>query len=66
MSDKDASFVKEKLDDLKQNSCSLGLNSSHDPFLTLAFLSLPVIPSLKLTDKGLVDVETFQIIDVSK
>jgi adenine deaminase len=35
-----------------------------EPFLQLAFLSLPVIPSLKLTDKGLVDVDLFQIIDV--
>ncbi len=35
-----------------------------DPFLQLAFLSLPVIPSLKLTDKGLVDVERFQVIPV--
>ncbi|MBM4316441.1 MAG: hypothetical protein FJ116_03050, partial [Deltaproteobacteria bacterium] len=35
------------------------------PFLQLAFLSLPVIPSLKLTDRGLVDVEQFKIISVS-
>jgi adenine deaminase len=35
-----------------------------EPFLQLAFLSLPVIPSLKLTDKGLVDVDKFQVIDV--
>ncbi len=35
-----------------------------EPFLQLAFLSLPVIPSLKLTDKGLVDVDAFRIIDV--
>lgn len=35
-----------------------------DPFLQLAFLSLPVIPALKLTDKGLVDVERFQLIPV--
>lgn len=35
-----------------------------EPFLQLAFLSLPVIPSLKLTDRGLVDVEQFKIIDV--
>ena len=34
-----------------------------EPFLQLAFLSLPVIPSLKLTDKGLVDVEKFAFID---
>lgn len=31
----------------------------HDPFMTLAFLALPVIPSLKITDLGLVDVERF-------
>jgi adenine deaminase len=35
-----------------------------EPFLQLAFLSLPVIPSLKLTDRGLVDVEKFAFIDV--
>jgi adenine deaminase len=32
--------------------------------MVLAFLALPVIPKLKLTDKGLVDVEKFQIVDV--
>jgi adenine deaminase len=36
-----------------------------EPFLQLAFLSLPVIPSLKLTDRGLVDVDRFQMIGVS-
>lgn len=35
-----------------------------EPFLQLAFLCLPVIPSLKLTDRGLVDVDQFKIIDV--
>jgi len=33
-----------------------------DPFMTLSFLSLPVIPELKLTDKGLVDVNQFKIV----
>jgi adenine deaminase len=32
--------------------------------LQLAFLSLPVIPSLKLTDRGLMDVDAFQLISV--
>ncbi len=32
-----------------------------NPFMTLAFMALPVIPSLKLTDKGLVDVERFEL-----
>lgn len=35
-----------------------------EPFLQLAFLSLPVIPSLKLTDRGLMDVDAFQLISV--
>jgi adenine deaminase len=33
-----------------------------DPFMTLSFLSLPVIPELKLTDKGLVDVNQFKLV----
>jgi adenine deaminase len=33
-----------------------------EPFMTLSFLSLPVIPELKLTDKGLVDVNQFKIV----
>jgi adenine deaminase len=34
------------------------------PFLTLAFLALSVIPSLKLTDKGLVDVDRFELVSL--
>jgi len=34
----------------------------HDPFMTLSFLALPVIPSLKLTDTGLVDVTQFKFV----
>jgi adenine deaminase len=33
------------------------------PFIQMSFLSLPVIPSLKITDKGLVDVDAFKLID---
>jgi adenine deaminase len=32
------------------------------PFMTLAFIALPVIPALKLTDKGLVDVGRFEVV----
>ncbi|MFD1706899.1 adenine deaminase [Siminovitchia sediminis] len=45
---------------LKQIGCSMDFN----PFITLAFLALPVIPELKLTDTGLFDVKTFQHIDI--
>jgi adenine deaminase len=34
------------------------------PFMTLSFLALPVIPSLKITDKGLFDVDTFGFSDL--
>ncbi|MGY5858110.1 MAG: adenine deaminase C-terminal domain-containing protein, partial [Candidatus Thorarchaeota archaeon] len=35
-----------------------------EPFMAMAFLSLPVIPKLKITDLGLVDVERFRLIDL--
>ncbi len=36
----------------------------HDPFMAMSFMALEVIPSLKLTDRGLVDVERFEIVDL--
>jgi len=33
-----------------------------DPFMTLSFLALPVIPELKLTDRGLIDVNKFEVV----
>ena len=38
----------------------LGVNKDIDPFMTLSFMALPVIPSLKLTDMGLFDVDRFE------
>ncbi|MBP3917332.1 MULTISPECIES: adenine deaminase [unclassified Clostridium] len=60
----------------KSNDVISDLNKLHDalkiiapdinfnPFLTLSFLSLPVIPDIKITDKGLFDVKNFNFIDV--
>ena len=39
--------------------------SGATPFLTLSFLALSVIPSLKITDRGLVDVERFELVPLS-
>jgi adenine deaminase len=50
--------VHEKLSRLEQTIAALGGKSEH-PFMSLAFLALSVIPALKLTDKGLVDVTRF-------
>jgi adenine deaminase len=63
MSDRDPAFIERALVDLRAASRAVQCELA-EPFLQLAFLSLPVIPSLKLTDKGLVDVDQFKIIDV--
>ena len=41
-------------------------NISFNPFLTLSFLSLPVIPDIKITDKGIFNVKTFSFIDIAE
>ncbi|MFM8269548.1 MAG: adenine deaminase [Pseudomonadota bacterium] len=63
MSFEEPAFIEKKLIELREASRSIGCCLA-EPFLQLAFLCLPVIPSLKLTDKGLVDVDKFSIIDV--
>ena len=40
----------------------VGINPEIDPFMTLCFMALPVIPELKLTDMGLFDVTKFEFI----
>jgi adenine deaminase len=58
-----AEKISVKLDLLHSAARKLGC-SLESPYMVLAFLALPVIPKLKLTDKGLVDVEQFRIVDV--
>ena len=53
--------VRDSLDDLRAAARSLGVRLE-EPFLQLAFLALPVIPALKITDRGMVDVHRFEII----
>lgn len=54
--------VQQKLDLVKAAARSLGVNEGIDPFMTLSFTSLPVIPKLRLTTLGVVDVERFSLI----
>ena len=61
MSEAPLAEVAGGLDRLIAAAHSLG-SPLNDPFMTLSFLALPVIPALKLTDQGLVDVEKFQIV----
>ncbi|MBB4188377.1 adenine deaminase [Sinorhizobium terangae] len=53
--------VRDTLHHLRQAAFALGA-TLEEPFLQLAFLPLPVIPHLKISDKGLVDVDTFTLI----
>ena len=58
-------FVEKKLNSLVNYARSLGVsNEIEDPLLQLAFLSLAVIPELKVTDYGLFDVNKFKIISL--
>ena len=56
-------MVKNNLNDLMDACRNLG-TTIKDPFMTLSFLALPVIPDLKLTDKGLVDVNQFGFVSL--
>jgi adenine deaminase len=53
--------VKDQLVALRAAARSLGVTLA-EPFLQLAFLALPVIPHLKITDRGMVDVDRFELI----
>lgn len=61
MSDQPIERVREELDHLDAAARSLGTDL-RAPFMALSFLALPVIPDLKLTDKGLVDVHKFDFV----
>ena len=61
LSDQPLDVVVEQSRACNDAAHALGWNGA-TPFLTLAFMALSVIPSLKLTDKGLVDVDRFEIV----
>nr|MDJ0884992.1 adenine deaminase C-terminal domain-containing protein [Desulfobacterales bacterium] len=61
MSPQPMAAVERALNDLLAAARDLGCPLK-DPFMTLAFLALPVIPALKITDQGLVDVDRFSVV----
>jgi adenine deaminase len=61
MSDAPMETVRHQLDTIIHVAHDLGSPLS-DPFMALGFIALPVIPKLKITDKGLVDVERFEVV----
>lgn len=58
MSDEPLVTVNEKLESAKAAAHALGVNPGIDPFMTLSFMALPVIPSLRVTTRGVFDVTT--------
>jgi adenine deaminase len=63
MSAKSPKFVSGKMVALHNAALSLGCCLS-SPFATLSFISLPVIPELKITDRGIIDVKKFKIVSL--
>ncbi|OIL29882.1 hypothetical protein ATY01_10645 [Oenococcus oeni] len=65
MSDKPYQEVIAKQKSLKGAFAKISKGIDFDPFLTLSFMALPVIPSLKITDQGLFDFDQFKFIDIN-
>ena len=62
MSDKSLTETNDLLESAKAAARSLGVSADVDPFMTLSFMSLPVIPSLKVTTHGVCDVDHWQYV----
>ena len=58
MSDEPLVDVNEKLETAKEKAFELGVSRGIDPFMTLSFMALPVIPSLRITTRGVFDVNS--------
>jgi adenine deaminase len=65
MSAEDGRIIAEKYHQIDLVSKELGSNL-HSPYMTLSFMALLVIPSIKLSDKGLFDGEKFEFISIGK
>ena len=55
MSEEDLVTVNAKLEEAKEQAFRLGVSRGVDPFMTLSFMALPVIPTLRLTTRGVID-----------
>ena len=62
MSDEPLVEVNRKLEDAKEKAFAMGVNREIDPFMTLSFMALPVIPTLRITTRGVIDVVSQQYV----
>ena len=65
MSSLDAETYSQKSEELLEKAYALGVSRDVEAFMSLSFLALPVIPDIKLTDRGLFDVTTFSFTDIN-
>lgn len=66
MTDSPIEEVETIIEEMEKIARNKGVSDTIDPFITLAFLALPVIPELKLTDCGLFDVNTFTFVEIEE
>lgn len=66
LSMKSSKEIQKNIDEMLKKAWALGISRQIDPFITLSFMALPVIPELRLTDRGLVDVVTFQPLETKE
>lgn len=64
MTDQDPRIVLEQVKRMNHMARELGIKDGFDPFITLSFMALPVIPELKITPRGLFDYSRFNFIDL--
>ena len=57
-SDDSLVMVNSALEDAKDEAFGLGVSRGIDPFMTMSFMALPVIPSLRITTRGVFDVSS--------
>jgi len=64
MSTESAANIAKANEDLRESAKELGVYDNIEPFMNMAFVSLPVIPVLKMTTQGLVNVSEFKRVDL--
>lgn len=66
ITDRPINSIMNDLEELHNSIKKVAPTINFNPFLTLSFLSLPVIPDIKITDKGIFDVKKFDFIDIAQ
>ncbi|MBO6090009.1 MAG: adenine deaminase, partial [Lachnospiraceae bacterium] len=64
MSTNSATDIAKANVELRESAEKIGINEGIEPFMNMAFVSLPVIPVLKMTTQGLVNVNDFKRVDL--